>query len=360
VETERVAPAVLGWFARHGRKDLPWQRGNRDPYRVWVSEIMLQQTRVSVVIPYFERFMSRFPELTDLAAADENEVLHLWSGLGYYARARHLHKAAQTIVNERGGRFPTDIQQVEALPGIGRSTAGAILSLAHGQHHPILDGNVKRVLARCFAVPGWPGRSKVLSRLWGLAEACTPADRVAAYNQAMMDLGATLCVRSRPDCARCPLARGCAALALGGPTAFPAPKPRQILPTRCARMLVIRNPAGEVLLERRPPTGIWGGLWSLPECGLGEDAGDWCLQRFGELPSRVEKLPVRRHTFSHFHLEICPLHIVLQSESASITDGDRVAWRDPRQPNALGLATPIARILLEITNIQLHERGEPK
>jgi A/G-specific adenine glycosylase len=354
-----IADALLTWFDRHGRKDLPWQR-DPNTYRVWVSEIMLQQTRVSVVIPYFERFIHRFPALSDLAAAESDEVLHLWSGLGYYARARNLHKAAQVIAAEHGGRFPTSIQQIEALPGIGRSTAGAILSLALGQRHPILDGNVKRVLARYFAVSGWTGRSAVLRRLWELAEACTPAEGVAAYNQAMMDLGATLCVRRQPDCAGCPLAKNCAALALGEPTAFPEPKPPKTLPTRKSRMLAIRNPVGEVLLERRPPTGIWGGLWSLPECGPGQDVADWCVQRLGILPRRVEKLPVRRHTFSHFHLDISPLHVVLQSEAGQVAEGGRAAWCDPERPTPVGLAAPIARILREITNTDRHKQGEPK
>ncbi len=359
VVTEWLADSVLDWFEHHGRKDLPWQR-DPSPYRVWVSEIMLQQTRVSVVVPYFERFMARFPAVTDLAAADADEVLHLWSGLGYYARARNLHRAARVIVGEQAGCFPDEIGQIQALPGIGRSTAGAILSLALGQRHPILDGNVKRVLARCFAVPGWPGRSPVLSRLWELAEACTPMQRVERYNQAMMDLGATLCTRSRPDCGRCPLAHGCAALASNKPTAFPAPKPRKTLPTRTVRMLVVQSPAGEVLLERRPPTGIWGGLWSLPECNSGQDAADWCRERLGVLPRRVEKLPNRRYTFTHFHLDIRPLRVELRSDTGTIADGDNAAWCDPQRPNAVGLAAPIARILRDVTDKDSDEQGESK
>lgn len=348
MDADLVAGAVLAWFDRHGRRDLPWQR---DPsaYRVWISEIMLQQTRVAVVIPYFERFMVRFPAVAELAAAEPDQVLHIWSGLGYYARARNLRRAAQAIVTEHGGCFPTDIDQVQALPGIGRSTAGAILSLALDQRHPILDGNVKRVLARRFAVPGWPGRSAVMSRLWELADACMPEERVAAYNQAMMDLGATLCTRSTPGCGRCPLALSCAALSRGEPTAFPEPKPRKTLPTRESRMLVVRNPAGEVLLERRPPTGIWGGLWSLPECGPGQNPSNWCRERLGVLPRRVEKLPGRRHTFSHFHLDIRPIQVELQSEPQVVADADHASWHDPRRPRAMGLAAPIARILQEIS-----------
>ena len=353
METDWIAPAILQWFDRHGRTDLPWQR-DPSPYRVWVSEIMLQQTRVSVVIPYFERFMARFPRVTDLAAADNNEVLHLWSGLGYYARARNLHGAARVIVDEHAGCFPAEIEQVQALPGIGRSTAGAILSLALGQRHPILDGNVKRVLARCFAVKGWPGRMPALARLWELADDCTPGERVAAYNQAMMDLGATLCARSRPDCRRCPLARRCVALATGVPTAFPEPKPRKALPIRKARMLVLQSPAGEILLERRPPAGIWGGLWSLPECQCGQDVGVWCRERLGVLPSRVEKLPDRRHTFTHFHLDIRPIRVELQACSSMVADSDNAAWCSLERLGTLGLSAPIARILREVTDMNRH------
>ena len=348
MDTEWIAGPLLAWFGQHGRWDLPWQR-DLSPYRVWVSEIMLQQTRVAVVLHYFERFQARFPTVTDLAAADLGQVLHLWSGLGYYARARNLHRAAGLIVSNHGGCFPDDIRQVRELPGIGRSTAGAILSLALGQRHPILDGNAKRVLARCFAVPGWPGRGAVLRRLWALAEACTPQTRVRAYNQAMMDLGATLCTRHQPSCNHCPFTHSCLARLAGRSTAFPEPKPRAIRPVRESRLLVVRNPAGEVLLEPRAPTGIWGGLWSLPECNSGWDVADWCRQRLGVVPRRVEMLPVRRHTFSHFLLDIRPLRIELQSEPQAIADGDRALWLDLRRPIALGLAAPVVRILREIT-----------
>lgn len=350
METEQLAASLLTWFDRHGRKDLPWQR-EPDPYRVWVSEIMLQQTRVAVVIPFFERFIARFPALKDLAEADRDEVLRLWSGLGYYARARNLHKAATVIMSKHGGRFPADIGKAMDLPGIGRSTAGAILSLALGQRHPILDGNAKRVLARCFAVPGWPGRTAVLRRLWELAEACTPRERVHSYNQAMMDLGATLCTRNRPSCGGCPLAHGCLALSQGAPTAFPEPKPHKTLPIRASRMLVVRNRAGEVLLERRPPAGVWGGLWSLPECGLRQDVADWCRQRLGVLPLRVEMLPGRRHSFSHFHLDIEPIQIELRSGYEAIVEDDRTLWCTAERRGELGLAAPIARILREIADM---------
>jgi len=357
MNTDQVAVALLPWFDRYGRKDLPWQQ-DPSPYRVWISEIMLQQTRVAVVRPYFERFLARFPSVTDLAAADRDLVLHLWSGLGYYARARNLHEAARRIVTTHGGYFPTDIRQLRALPGIGRSTAGAILSLSHSQYYSILDGNVKRVLARCFAVSGWPGRSAVLRRLWELAEACTPREEVRAYNQAIMDLGAILCTRYRPGCDHCPLAHGCLARQAGRPTAFPEPKPRAARPLHTLRLLVVRNPAGEVLLERRPPTGIWGGLWSLPECDSEQDIADWCQQRLGVAPRWVEMLPVRRHTFSHFSLNIEPLRVDLPSEPKAIADTDRAFWCDPQRPSMVGLAAPIACILREIAVIHPISEGE--
>jgi len=357
MDTDCLAPALLAWFDGHGRKDLPWQRDST-PYRVWVSEIMLQQTQVAVVIPYFQRFMGRLPTVAALAEAAEDEVLHLWSGLGYYARARNLHRAARQIVTQHGGRFPTVLAEVQTLPGVGRSTAGAILSFALGQRHPILDGNVKRVLARCFAVAGWPGEARVLNRLWGLADACTPGERVAAYNQGMMDLGATVCTRSAPDCYRCPLASGCAARARGEPTAFPAPKPQQARPRRETRMLVVLSPAGEILLERRPPIGVWGGLWSLPECPPPTFPEDWCRERLGAELHRVEKLQGRRHTFSHFHLDIHPLRVELASEPTAIAEGNQLIWYDPRRPSPVGLAAPIARILREVTAAVSHERGD--
>jgi len=350
IEPKDFAGRVLAWFDRHGRKDLPWQR-NPSPYRVWVSEIMLQQTQVRVVVPYFERFMARFPTVAALAEARQDAVLHAWSGLGYYARARNLHRAARVIVEEQGGEFPRDLEAVHALPGIGRSTAGAILSLACGQRHPILDGNVKRVLARCWAVPGWPGHSAALARLWELSEIHTPAERSGDYNQAMMDLGATLCTRMRPDCAHCPLSGRCQAHAEGNPTAYPHPRPRKTLPVRETSMLAVRSIGGEILLERRPPTGVWVGLWSLPECGVGHEPEDWCRTRLGIKAGRVEMLPVRRHTFSHFHLDIAPLYISLEGRPAVIADKDTLTWYDPERPASLGLAAPVVRILREIETL---------
>ncbi|MGH8399678.1 MAG: A/G-specific adenine glycosylase, partial [Gammaproteobacteria bacterium] len=291
---------VLRWAEQHGRNQLPWQQ-QPTPYRVWVSEIMLQQTQVATVIPYYQRFMARFPELRSLADAPLDDVLHLWSGLGYYARARNLQRAAQRIRDEHEGKFPTEFEAVAALPGIGRSTAGAILALACDQRHPILDGNVRRVLARFHAVEGWPGEKSVEQQLWQLAEMHTPQREVAAYTQAIMDLGATLCTRTRPDCARCPVAEDCRAHQSHRETDFPAARPRKTLPVRRIRMLLLMQD-GRLLLQRRPPSGIWGGLWGFPELAPEQDIEAWCQQRFGAAPSAQHQLPLLRHTFSHFHL----------------------------------------------------------
>ncbi len=341
------AARLLAWFDVHGRHDLPWQRPG-DPYAVWVSEIMLQQTQVATVIPYYQRFMARFPDLASLAAASEDEVLAHWSGLGYYARARNLHRAARQAVAEHGGRLPEDIDTLQTLPGIGRSTAGAILSLALGQRHAILDGNVKRVLARHHAIPGWPGQAAVARTLWSLAEALTPDERVAEYNQAMMDLGATLCTRSRPACERCPLAADCAARRQGRQADFPGRKPRRPLPERRVQMLLVRDPEGRVLLERRPAEGVWGGLWSLPELPADADPLAWCRGQGYHPIGTARALPSRRHTFSHFHLEILPREIRLEKAGCGVADGDRLRWYHSRELAALGLAAPVARLLREI------------
>ena len=273
--TDPFARALLAWFDQHGRHDLPWQT-DPTPYRVWVSEVMLQQTRVPTVLRYFPGFMERFPDVAVLAEAPLDDVLHLWSGLGYYARARNLHRAASVVRDAHDGRMPDQREALEALPGIGRSTAGAILALAHGQRHAILDGNVKRVLARYHLVEGWPGRSAVLDRLWGLAESHTPRRRVAAYTQAIMDLGATVCTRSRPLCRACPLAESCGALSHGRTAELPSPRPKPTLPERTTAFLILRDSHGRVLLERRPPSGVWGGLWSFPECAAEADAEARC------------------------------------------------------------------------------------
>ena len=341
-----VAPALLAWFARHGRKDLPWQR-DPTPYRVWVSEIMLQQTQVATVIAYYERFMARFPDVGSLAAAPVDEVLHLWSGLGYYARARNLHRAAQVIVADFGGEIPADFEAVHALPGVGRSTAGAILALSRGERHAILDGNVKRVLARVFGVEGWPGLPAVQARLWDLAEACTPLEDAAAYTQAIMDLGATLCTRSRPACALCPLASGCVARAEGRQAALPSarPRPRERRRERTHLLIVLREDAS-VLLEQRPANGLWGGLWGLPEFEGEREARDWSRERLGVSEPLLEPWPAFVHSFTHFDLELVPL--ALRLGAAAAVEGAGYVWYNSRAPARVGLAAPVAKLIRAI------------
>jgi A/G-specific adenine glycosylase len=341
--TNSFSEQVLAWFDRHGRKDLPWQQ-DTTPYRVWVSEVMLQQTQVATVIPYYERFMQRFPDVTALADAPLDDVLHLWSGLGYYARARNLHSTACIIRDQHDSEFPQTIEAVEALPGIGRSTAGAILSLAGGQHHPILDGNVKRVLARYGAVEGWPGKSAVLQRLWQMSTELTPEHRVAEFNQAMMDLGATVCTRSRPACERCPLQEDCQALVAGTITAYPGRKPKKSTPVRAVSMLLLRREDGQVLLERRPPSGIWGGLWSLPEFSTVDEAVQWS----GTKGAGCEIWEIVRHTFSHFHLDITPVVIEANGQVNAIHEDRDSQWYDPANPEALGLAAPVSKLLEQL------------
>ncbi|RCX30300.1 A/G-specific DNA-adenine glycosylase [Thioalbus denitrificans] len=341
----KMAAALLAWFDRHGRHDLPWQHP-ATPYRVWISEVMLQQTQVATVIPYYEAFIARFPSVEALAAAPLDEVLRHWAGLGYYARARNLHQAARQVVERHGGRFPDTLEALEALPGIGRSTAGAILAQAHGIRAPILDGNAKRVLARLAAVEGWSGTAAVQRRLWELAEACTPAARVRDYTQAIMDLGATVCTRSRPACADCPLGDGCRARAEGRQGELPASRPRRELPVRRTRLLLITDPEAGVLLERRPPTGIWGGLWSLPECGWDTDPTELVRARYhGEVRS-WRPWPARVHTFTHFRLEFTPWQGAINRPSHWVLEPDRTLWYNVGLSEPPGLAAPV-RALLE-------------
>ena len=332
------APRLLAWFDRAGRKHLPWQQ-DPTPYRVWVSEIMLQQTQVATVVGYYERFMQRFPDVRSLAAAPVDEVLHLWTGLGYYARARNLHRAAQLVVAEHGGEFPHTIGAVQALPGIGRSTAGAILALSRAQRHPILDGNVKRVLARYFGIAGFPGERAVEKALWSLADECTPGERVAHYTQAIMDLGATLCVRSRPLCPACPLAEHCVARIEGRQSALPTPRPRKLRPQRSAYVVLMVRDDGAVLLERRPPAGIWGGLWTLPQFDASEAAHAW-IQDGG-----VDSLPPYFHSFTHFDLTLHPLLVRGTPATRTLADDDRYCWYEPRQPARIGLAKPAVELI---------------
>jgi A/G-specific adenine glycosylase len=346
--TRRFASGVLGWFETSGRTDLPWQR-DPTPYRVWVSEIMLQQTQVATVIPYFEAFVLRFPDVRSLAAARLDEVLHLWSGLGYYARARHLHRAAQAIVKRHEGEFPGTYAEILALPGVGRSTAGAILALARGERHPILDGNVRRVLARCFGVEGYPGKPEVEKRLWALAEACTPTEQVAAYTQGIMDLGATVCTRARPACLLCPVNHDCVARAEGRESRLPTPRPQLKRPRRDAWIVVAMRGTQQVLIEHRPPSGIWGGLWGLPEFPTRAHAVQWCSEHLSgaSVAGRGETL---RHAFSHFDYEMHPIVVRCRGKSEEIRGDDRFRWYDVREPRRVGLPKPIATLLARVTS----------
>lgn len=339
------ATQVLDWFDRHGRHDLSWQQ-NPTAYRVWVSEIMLQQTQVTTVIPFFTRFMARFPDIESLASAPLDEVLHYWTGLGYYARCRNLHKAAQQIM-QQGGRFPEGVPALLALPGIGRSTAGAIASLSMGQHAAILDGNVKRVLARFHAVAGWPGEAATLQTLWDIAERYTPAQRTAAYNQAMMDLGATCCTRTRPACNRCPLRSRCEAHALGQETQFPGRKPKKALPVKSVCFLILRQ-QDAVLLEKRPPTGIWGGLWSFPESSDTHHGMTHTILSGYSEPLKPSTQPTFRHTFSHYHLDITPLLIDVGSASRQVMEPERYLWYNLHNAPEVGLAAPVKQLLMQL------------
>ncbi len=346
---EEFAPRLLKWYDRHGRRGLPWQK-RRSAYAVWIAEIMLQQTQVTTVLPYYRRFMAALPNVEALAAADLDQVLHLWSGLGYYARARHLHRAAQWIREAHGGEFPSCLEEVLALPGIGRSTAGAILAQAFGQRHPILDGNVKRVLCRLYAIDEWPGRAAVQRRLWWLADYHTPVERVADYTQAIMDFGATCCRRGRPACEECPFASECLSRRCGRERELPLSRSRKGLPGRHVTLLLITNSVGSVLLERRPPNGIWGGLWSLPECDKGMEPVEWCRRTLGYRIELEGTLPQLAHSFSHFRLEIEPLvaRVVGSDSVKGVMEPRPLLWYNRRQPERCGIAAPVQRLLEQL------------
>lgn len=343
--------AVLQWYDQHGRKDLPWQK-DITPYRVWVSEIMLQQTQVSTVIPYFERFMLRFPDVHALAAAPTDDVLHLWTGLGYYARARNLHKAAQQVVTEYGGTFPLGPETLVNLPGIGRSTAGAISSISQHIRAPILDGNVKRVLSRFLAIDGWAGQPAVADKLWFFAETFTPTQRVRDYTQVMMDLGATLCTRSKPNCGECPLNNHCLAYKTEEQSRYPGRKPKKATPVRQTWMLLLENYDGELLLEQRPPSGLWGGLWCPPEARDRDDIAN-VLETIGLTAAQTQTLTPFRHTFSHFHLDITPVRIHVSPVTSNdcighIGEQPSRRWVQHQKPGQLGLAAPVKKLLAQL------------
>lgn len=339
---QQFSRAVLTWFDQHGRKDLPWQK-SITPYRVWISEIMLQQTQVATVIPYFERFMAKFPTVDTLACAHEDEVLHLWTGLGYYARARNLHKAAKTVWNELQGQFPDTQEGMESLPGVGRSTAGAVLSIAMGKPTAILDGNVKRVLTRFHAVEGWPGKAQVQNELWEIAEAYTPKKRTNDYTQAMMDLGATLCTRSKPHCGICPLQPRCEAYLQGRQKDFPFSKPKKVIPAKAVHLLVLKDAQGNILLEKRPAQGIWGSLWSLPEF---EDLSALESYLYQQGISEIQPIALTafRHTFSHYHLDIQPILVSINEQPQLIAER-ALHWLDLHNPESLGLSAAVKKIL---------------
>ena len=336
---------MLAWFDAHGRKGLPWQQG-KDAYRIWVSEIMLQQTQVQTVIPYFERFMMSFPTIEALADARLDDVLHHWSGLGYYARARNLHRAAKAVMADHGGEFPANLEDVMALPGIGRSTAGAILSLAADQRHPILDGNVKRVLTRHEAIGGWPGKTAVAKQLWNLAERLTPEKNVGAYTQAIMDLGATLCTRSSPTCERCPVNGDCKAYATNAVAEYPGRRPRKQKPLRTTTMLIAKQNGG-VYLERRPEAGIWGGLWSLPELG-DRSIEAWCRDELNTAIVTTEPWQTLRHSFSHYDLDIRPILVRVDGPLRRVADSDSKTWYRLDEPPPGGMAAPVRKLIEQL------------
>lgn len=363
------AQAVLNWYAQFGRKHLPWQQ-NKSLYGVWLSEVMLQQTQVATVIPYFERFIKTFPNVTALANAPLDEVLHLWTGLGYYARARNLHKAAQKIRDEYQGNFPTEFEQVWALSGVGRSTAGAVLSSCLNAPYPILDGNVKRVLARYFALPGWSGEKKVETQLWQLSSQVTPREQVADFNQAMMDIGAMVCTRTKPKCTLCPLQQYCQANQQQNWQDYPAKKPKKVLPEKKSYFLILTK-QGKVALEQRENNGLWGGLYCFPQFKHKADLLA-CLAQQGI--SHYQEWPVFRHTFSHFHLDIHPIYAQLDSpdlQQENRTEWQKIAeqpadfkvssavkyWYDPQAPTPIGLATPVKNLLTQFVRIYYGENS---
>lgn len=345
---------LLAWFDRHGRHDLPWQ-SPRDAFRVWLSEVMLQQTQVRTVIPYFQRFITELPDLAALAAASEDRVLGLWSGLGYYSRARNLHKTAKLAVTEHGGELPRDIEALSALPGIGHSTAAAILAQAHGDRHAILDGNVKRVLARHRGIDGWPGTTAVQRALWIEAEALTPSTRLADYTQAIMDLGATLCLRSRPLCPACPVAEDCVAHREHRTAELPQRKPAKEVPTRSTAMLILCDEAGRVLLRRRPPTGVWASLWSLPEFDDVESAIASLVARDPDGAESVQPLQGFVHTFSHYRLQIEPLLATVKPSPRQVADNPDEQWYAVSGWTSLGLPAPVRRLLETVTQGNNHD-----
>ena len=329
------ASRLIAWQRRHGRKGLPWQ-GSRDPYRIWLSEVMLQQTQVAAVIPYYERFLRRFPDVSSLASASEEDVLELWSGLGYYARGRNLLHAAREITRQK--TFPDTAEKIAELPGVGRSTAAAIAAFAFGERGAILDGNVKRVLARCHGIEGWPGERAVETRLWRLAEKLLPRTNIEIYTQALMDLGATVCTKAKPGCNACPLKEICVARRKSRVEDIPAARPKKVLPTRNATWLLLMH-GGEVLLERRPSAGLWGGLWTFPEAGSKN-----IESAFGCEIKRMKKLKLLEHGFSHFTLRIRPILCEVSRISPRAEESARM-WIEIEDAKGAAVPAPVRKLL---------------
>ena len=344
---------VITWQRSHGRHDLPWQ-GTRDAYRIWLSEVMLQQTQVATVIPYYLRFVERFPDVDTLAAAAADEVMSAWAGLGYYSRARNLHRCAQAVAAEHGGQFPRSAAELERLPGIGRSTAAAIATFAHGERAAILDGNVKRVLARHFGVAGHPGASKVERALWAIAEEQLPHSDIDAYTQGLMDLGSTVCTRTQPGCARCPVHASCVARREGRIAELPAPRPPKARPLRAATLALIADDSGAILLERRAPTGIWGGLLSPPEFAAEVSDADLVQQvvhRFALGARVVERLAPVRHEFSHYSFVMHP-RLLLATQASGVAETAAVKWLNADRFDEAALPAPIRRLLLGLSSVR--------
>lgn len=339
------ASRIVAWQARHGRHGLPWQH-TQDPYRIWLSEIMLQQTQVTTVIPYYQRFLERFPDVATLADAAQEDVMPYWAGLGYYARARNLHRCAQVIMSDWAGQFPPTAQQIATLPGIGRSTAAAIAAFAFNERSPILDGNVKRVFTRHFGVAGDPARREIEQRLWELAEtqvAQAPGLNMATYTQGLMDLGATLCTRSKPDCSRCPVTDTCIARREGRQSELPTPKARKAIPERQTGMLVLQRD-GAILLQRRPEPGIWGGLWSLPEFEAGDDP-TLAARQLGLEPVHRYQLAAFAHTFTHYRLHISPWYLPVTPAANLAEPTLPQRWVSLAELPSLALPAPIRKLL---------------
>jgi len=338
------ARSILDWYDKFGRKQLPWQQ-DKTAYKVWLSEIMLQQTQVATVIPYYERFLEHFPTVESLANAPQDEVLHLWTGLGYYARARNLHKAAKVVVEQYGGEFPLTLEEMNALPGVGRSTAAAVLSSVHKLPHAILDGNVKRTLARSFAVEGWPGQKKVENQLWEIAEQHTPKVDTDKYNQAMMDMGAMVCTRSKPKCTLCPIESLCTANRQGNPLDYPGKKPKKQKPEKETWFVIVKHNQ-ELWLAQRPQTGIWGGLFCFPESPTADI--EPVLEGLGIREAMVASKDVEiafRHTFSHYHLDITPIVVTLNQLPTMMMEESKGLWYNITQPEKVGLAAPVKQLI---------------